>query len=235
MSGKIYLIPTTLGSDDWESVIPPKVIEITRSLRHFVVEDIRTARRYLARIKATTPIDSIEFYTLNEHTGTQEVERLLEPLLNEYDVGIISEAGVPVVADPGANLVRLAHSHGIEVIPLTGPSSVILALMASGLNGQNFAFLGYLPVKPDERRRRLRHIEQVSRNEKQTQIFIEAPYRNNQLLRDIIATCSDETHLTVACELTTQHEFVRTKRIGDWKRTPIPDINKKNVCFCLLG
>lgn len=234
MYGKLYLIPTTIGSESWEQVIPTAVIEITRGLKHFVVEDVRTTRRYLSRIRISTPIDQIDFQILNEHTKYDEIELLLRPLIEGFDVGLLSEAGLPAVADPGSQLVAIAHSKGIKVEPLTGPSSILLTLMASGLNGQSFAFVGYLPVKSDERRKRIKQLELRSKQEKQTQIFIEAPYRNIHLFEDILKECSPETKLTIGVELTTSSEYIATKRIREWKNSTLPDINKKNCVFCFL-
>lgn len=235
MSGKLYLIPTTIGTLEWNGVIPEGVISLTRQLSHFVVEELRTARRYLSAIKIETPIDALWIETLNEHTRPESVEQLLNPLLQGYDVGLLSEAGTPAVADPGALLVSAAHRKGIKVIPLVGPNSILLTLMASGLNGQNFAFCGYLPVKSPERRKQLRLLEQHSRQTNQTQLFIEAPYRNRKLLEDILNTCNPLTRLTVATELTTANELVVTKTIGEWKRSKLPDINKRNTVFALLA
>ena len=235
MHGKLYLIPTTIGSDNWENVIPTQVIEITRSLKHFIVEDIRTTRRYLSKIKVNSPIDEIDFQVLNEHTQQKEVEELIVPLIAGYDVGLISEAGLPAIADPGAQAVALAHTKGIKVIPLTGPSSLFLTLMASGLSGQNFAFVGYLPVKSDEKKKRIKQLELRSKQEHQTQIFIEAPYRNLQLFQELLKECSPETKLTLGVELTTPSEYIATKKIREWKNSTPPDINKKNTVFCFLA
>jgi len=233
--GNLYLIPTTIGTEKWESVIPHDVIEITRSLNCFVVEELRTARRYLSRIGVHTPIDEITFFTLNEHTNPVEVESMMKPLLGGVDVGLISEAGMPAIADPGSLLVAAAHLKGIKIIPLVGPNSIVLTLMASGLNGQNFAFVGYLPVKPQERKNRLRQLENRSRTENQTQLFIEAPYRNLKLFQDILSACSNATLLTIGSELTTPEEFIATKSITDWKKSPEPSIHKKNTVFAILG
>ena len=235
MTGTLYLIPTTIGSENWAMVIPQGVINRTQSLKHFIVEDIRTTRRYLSRIGVLTPIDQLEFQLLNEHTQQIEIEGLLKPLLQGIDVGLLSEAGLPAIADPGSQLVAIANRKGIKVVPLTGPSSIFLTLMASGLNGQNFAFIGYLPVKSDERKKRIKQIELRSKQEKQTQIFIEAPYRNNHVFEDILKECNTETSLTLGVELTTSTEFIATKKIREWKNSSPPDINKKNCVFCLLA
>jgi len=234
MLGTLFLIPTTIGSECWEMVIPPTVIAQTRSLKHFIVEDIRTTRRYLSKIGVLTPIDQIEFQLLNEHTKQTEIEMLLKPILEGIDVGLLSEAGLPAVADPGSQLVAFAHRKGIKVVPLTGPSSIFLTLMASGLNGQNFAFVGYLPIKSDERKKRIKQLELRSKQEKQTQIFIEAPYRNLHVFQDILNECSSETLLTLGVELTTSSEYISTKKIREWKNSALPDINKKNCVFCLF-
>ena len=235
MAGTLYLIPTTIGSDSWESVIPPLVIAQTRSLKYFIVEDVRTTRRYLSRIGVITPIDQIDFQLLNEHTQQVDIEKLIKPLLEGNDVGLLSDAGLPAIADPGALVVSLANRKGIKVVPLTGPSSIFLTLMASGLNGQNFAFVGYLPVKQDERRNRLGQLEKRSRQEKQTQIFIEAPYRNMHVFEDILKGCNPETQLTIGVELTSASEFIATKKVREWNNSAPPDINKKNCVFCILA
>jgi 16S rRNA (cytidine1402-2'-O)-methyltransferase len=235
MAGTLYLIPTTIGSESWESVIPPLVISRTRSLKHFIVEDIRTTRRYLSKIGVETPIDQLSFQVLNEHTQQTEIEALIKPLLQGQDVGLLSESGLPAVADPGQQIVAIANRMNIKVVPLTGPSSIFLTLMASGLNGQNFAFVGYIPVKSDERRSRIKQLEQRSRQERQTQIFIEAPYRNLHVFQDILKECNPESWLTVGVELTTANEYISTKRIREWRNGSPPDINKKNCVFCLLA
>lgn len=234
MSGTLFLIPTTIGSESWDTVIPPAVIEQTKRLKHFVVEDIRTTRRYLSKIGVLTPIDQIDFQLLNEHTQQAEIETLLKPILEGIDVGLLSEAGLPAIADPGSQLVAIANRKGIKVVPLTGPSSIFLTLMASGLNGQNFAFLGYLPIKTDDRKKRIKQLELRSKQENQTQIFIEAPYRNLHLFQDILKECNPETLLTIGVELTTSSEYIGTKKIREWKNSTLPDINKKNCVFCLL-
>ncbi len=235
MKGKLYLIPTPIGDSRIEAVMPQGVIDVTRNLKYFVVEELRTARRYLSRVRVATPIDELTFFLLNEHTQPEELEEMLKPLLEGNDMGLMSEAGVPAIADPGAMLVELAHSKGIRTVPLVGPSSILLALMASGFNGQNFAFVGYLPVKPMERRKKIRQLEQRSRSEGQTQIFIEAPYRNIQLFKELLLDCNEHTRLTIAKELTSGDEMVVTKTIGEWKKLPLPYINKKNVVFVLLA
>lgn len=229
MPGTLYLIPTTLGGDDIDQVIPPYVAGITRQLSIFVVEDLRTARRYLSRLQLNRPIDSLTFHSLNEHSTQSELEGCLRPLLGGLSVGLLSEAGTPAVADPGAELVMAAHRHGVRVVPLSGPSSILLALMASGLNGQNFAFVGYLPVKPPDRAKRLRQLENRSREEGQSQLFIEAPYRNNQLMETLLSTLSPRTVLTVACDLTLPTEFIASREIAMWADRP--NLHKRPCIF----
>lgn len=233
MQGKLYLIPTTLGGECWSDVIPQLVADISRSIKHFVVEDVRTARRYLSKLGMPVPIDSLHFELLNEHTSETEVANLLKPIFEGQSVGLLSEAGVPAVADPGANLVALAQRRGVQVIPLTGPSSIILALMASGLNGQSFAFVGYLPVKSPDREKRIRQLEQRARDEHQTQLFIEAPYRNNQLLSSLLNTLSPDTLLCIAADITLPTGFIVTKRVKEWTKN-LPNLHKRPTIFAVL-
>lgn len=232
MYGKVYLIPTDLGGELINDVIPEKVIEITRQLKYFIVEDVRTARRYLSCIKTQHVIDDIQFSVLNEHSKAEDIAELLLPAIQGNDMGIMSEAGLAGLADPGADAVRIAHEKGIKVVPLVGPSSIFLALIASGMNGQNFAFVGYLPVKPNERDQRIRMLENRSRNEKQSQIFIEAPYRNNQLLSSLLSVCHKSTRLCIACNITQTDEFIATKTIAEWKQH-VPDLHKKPCIFII--
>ena len=217
-----------------EKVLPGEVLQVVKGLRHFVVEDIRTARRHLRKMAPEVVIDDLEFMVLNEHSQKLELEMLLEPVFRGFDVGILSEAGCPGIADPGADLVRIAHEKGIRVVPLVGPSSILLALMASGMNGQHFAFLGYLPVKPPERHHSIREIERNSARNRQTQIFIEAPYRNAKLLEDLLVVCHPHTRLCIAADLTLESELVATKTISEWKKS-VPDINKRPAIFLLQG
>ena len=233
-SGKLYLIPSPLGDTSIETVIPQGTLDILRSLRFFIVEELRTARRYLSKAGIETPIEQLVFSELNEHTPETEVPALLKPLLAGNDAGMISEAGLPAVADPGANLVALAQRRNIEVIPLVGPSSMFLALMASGLNGQSFAFSGYLPVKAPERKQRIRQLEKRSVSERQTQLFMETPYRNNALLADLLLCCAPDTRLCIAANITMPDAFIRTMTIAQWKKTTV-DIHKKPCIFLLQG
>ncbi len=229
--GKLYLIPNLLGEGDPLQLLPENVIKIIRSIRHFIVEDIRTARRFLLKSGIDVPVDSLTFFTLNEHTSPKDITEFLQPA-RDFNLGIISDAGVPSVADPGADLVRLAHSSGIRVIPLTGPSSVLLAVMASGLNGQNFAFNGYLPVKSLERVQKIKFYEKRTLSENQTQVFIEAPYRNMQLLDDILSNCLPTTMLCIAADINMDTEFIQCKSIEKWKGN-IPELHKRPAIFIL--
>lgn len=242
MNGKLYLIPAPIGNEDPREVIPDAVLKKITELKVFVVEATRTARRYLSSAGLKGHIDTLEFHELNEHTTPKEVEALLTLFQNGQDVGLITEAGLPAVADPGAPLVNLCHRHGIQVIPMTGPSSLMLALMASGLNGQSFAFLGYLPAKTDERRQALRNVEKHSAAQRQTSIFIETPYRNDAMLADILATCRPGTELCVAADISLPDEFIRTDTIAGWKSYVAKKngseggvIGKRPCVFLILG
>ena len=232
--GKLYLIPTPLGDNPIEEVVPQGTLAVVRRLRFFVVEALRTARRCLSRAALDTPVDALTFFELNEHTAPEQVHRFLQPLLDGHDTGLLSEAGAPAVADPGASLVRLAHAHRLDVVPLVGPSSLLLALMASGLNGQSFAFAGYLPVQLRLRQQRIKQLEQAAILNGQTQLFIETPYRNIALLADVLKTAAPTTRLCLAVCLTQPEQFVRTASIAWWKSHPLPDIHKK-PCLFLLG
>lgn len=231
MKGRIYLIPVTLGGDDYAAVIPGKTLEITRRLRHFVVEDIRSARRFLRLIDKGFPIDSTVFYELNEHTPAAEVNSFLEPVLNGSDIGLMSEAGLPGIADPGAMLTAIAHRKRITITPLSGPSSIIMALISSGLNGQNFCFNGYLPVKPGERASKLKEIERRA-HEGYAQIFMETPYRNQKMVETILSVCGNETMLCIAADITLSTESIKTMKITEWKKE-IPDLKERLVVFVL--
>jgi 16S rRNA (cytidine1402-2'-O)-methyltransferase len=231
MTGRIYLIPVTLGGEDFLKVIPEKVISLTRQLRYFIVEDIRSARRFLRLIDKEFPIDATVFFELNEHTGESDIIHYLEPVFRGNDIGIMSEAGLPGIADPGARIIKLAHQKNITVTPLSGPSSIILALISSGLNGQNFTFNGYLPVKPAERSIKLRELEKNARSG-YAQIFMETPYRNQKMLESILAECHNETKLCIAMDITLPSESIRTLKISEWKKN-IPDIKDKLVIFVM--
>lgn len=231
MAGTIFLIPVTLGGSDYPLVIPEKVLDITRSLRHFIVEDIRSARRFLRLIDKTFPIDDSVFFTLNEHTLDSELTSMLDPALNGSDTGLMSEAGLPGIADPGSRIISIAHTRNIRVAPLSGPSSIIMALIASGLNGQSFTFHGYLPVKQEERDKMLREIEKQSYGG-EAQIFMETPYRNQKMMTSILTVCQPDTKLCIAADITLPEEFIRTKTISGWKKD-IPSLNDRFVIFIL--
>ncbi len=229
---KLFLIPCTLGDSPIPHVLPAFNIEVILNLSHFVVEDERTARRFLIRCGYKTDFSTVRFFNLNEHTPDQDVPSILEDSA-PGDIGLISDAGVPGVADPGAILVLEAHRLGFQVIPLTGPSSLILALMASGLNGQQFAFNGYLPVKDPERASKIRFFEKRSETDHQSQLFIEAPYRNNQLIEALMAVLKPSTRLCLASNITLENEWIKTKTVADWKRTGFPDLKKQPAVFII--
>ena len=232
--GKLYLIPSPLGENDPAEVIPAPVLESLKGFRTFVVEEVRTARRYLSRAGLKGSIGELEFHELNEHTDQATVESYLRLFDDGNNVALISEAGLPAVADPGAQLVALAHRHGIEVVPAVGPSSLMLALMASGLNGQSFAFCGYIPAKTDERRSRLKTLEKVSAQLRQTQILIETPYRNDSLFSDILSVCGPSTKVCVAANITMPDAFIRTKKVSEWKKEGLV-IGKRPCVFLILA
>lgn len=232
--GRLYLIPSPLGDNDPAEVIPTPVLESLKGFRTFVVEEVRTARRYLSRAGLKGHIGELEFHELNEHTDAVTVEGYIKLFNEGNDVALISEAGLPAVADPGAQLVALAHRHGIEVVPAVGPSSLMLALMASGLNGQSFAFCGYIPAKTEDRRGRLRTLEKVSGQLKQTQIIIETPYRNDSLFADILAVCSASTRICVAADITMPDAYIKTKKVAEWKKEGLV-IGKRPCVFLLLA
>ncbi len=234
-TGTLYLVPCTLGDTPVGQVLPQHVIDIARKLRHFVVEHPKTARQFLAALKPEQPIQSLHLAELNEHTPPEALAELLAPLLAGEDVGILSEAGCPGVADPGADLVGLAHRNGIRVVPLVGPSSILLALMASGLDGQRFAFHGYLPIEDAERNRAIAALEAESAKRRQTQLFIETPYRNEKLFGALLAHCRPQTLLCIATDLTLAGESVRTCSIAQWKSHPMPHLNKRPSLFLLLA
>ncbi|MBI9035252.1 MAG: SAM-dependent methyltransferase [Bacteroidales bacterium] len=230
--GKLYLIPTTLGVNNFDQVLPNYNREIIFGLDNFVVEELRTARRFLRAYGYEKDFEEVGFNLLNEHTKTQEISTYLDVCKQGGNLGLLSEAGVPCIADPGNEVVKLAHQQGIEVVPLVGPTSIILSLMASGFNGQNFAFLGYLPVKPPERNKKLKQLEQTIFKDNQTQIFIEAPYRNDKLMQAMCENLSNEIVICVACEITTSEQFIQSKSVKEWKKK-LPELHKKNTIFLL--
>lgn len=233
MKGKLYLVPAPLGGAP-EEVIPSYVFGQISHITHFAVEELRTARRYLSSIGFKGRIDGLNFYEINEHTTFQDAEQIMKVLLAGEDMALISEAGLPAVADPGANLVDLAHRHDIEVIPFVGPSSLMMALMSSGMNGQSFAFNGYLPVKPHERKAKIKELEKRSRNGKQSQIFIETPYRNDAMLADILEVCEASTRVCVAADITLPSAYIKTRRVQDWRQNRVT-IGKRPCVFILMA
>lgn len=232
--GKLYLIPSPLGENDPSEVIPSYVLELISHIDRYVVEEVRTARRYLSKAGLKGQIESLEFTTLNEHTTAGEVEMMAALFDGGKDVGLISEAGLPAVADPGAALVALCHRIGVEVVPLVGPSSLMMALMGSGLNGQSFAFCGYLPAKTDERRSMIRAIEKCSAAKKQTQIFIETPYRNDAMMSDLLQNCAPSTRICIAADITMPDQLIRTMSVAEWKKKPLT-IGKRPCVFLMLA
>ncbi len=231
--GILYLIPSTLGTEsELADVIPDNNRKIVENLRIFIVEELKTARRFLKRLNKDTDIDAIEFLIFNEHTVKTEIDHYIQPLLHGNNVGLLSEAGLPCIADPGKEIVHEAHQHNITVKPLSGPSSILLALVASGFNGQNFAFNGYLPVEKMPRIKKLKQLEAAIASQDQTQIFIETPYRNNQMLQSIIENCRSETWLCVAADLTLPTQQIISASVSHWKNIKY-DFNKRPAVFLL--
>lgn len=232
--GRLYLIPSPIGDGNPSEVIPAAVLDLLQRIDVYVVEEVRTARRYLSRAGLKGRIDSLEFHILNEHSTDEDVEQLGSLFDGGVDVGLVSEAGLPAVADPGARLVALCHRIGVETVPLSGPSSLMMALMSSGLNGQSFAFCGYLPAKTDERRRAIRAVERRSAELGQSQIMIETPYRNDSLLSDLLAQCAPSTQICVAAGISSPEEFIRTWTVSQW-RSRVPVIGKRPCVFVMLA
>ncbi len=229
----LYLIPNILSEDSRGGVLPPEIKKVCTETTFFIVENVRTARRFLKKVDKGIDIDRLTFFELNKRTTEAEKLAAIGPFLRGENIGVISEAGCPGVADPGADIVGLAHKKGIQVVPLVGPSSILLALMASGMNGQNFAFNGYLPVKPHDRIKAISKLEKKVKATGQTQLFIETPYRNNQLIADVLKTCAPTTLLCIAANLTGKNEFVATKTIAGWKKE-VFDLHKQPAIF-LIG
>ena len=232
--GKLYLIPSLLGNSDIHSSLPNSVQKNIQEINIFIVENIRSARRFIREIDKEKDIDDCTFYAFGKYNKLNLEEDFLPHILNGENVGIISEAGLPCVADPGAKIVAYAHDFQIDVIPLVGPSSIFLALMASGLNGQNFVFHGYLPIEKKERGKKIKQMESNSRKENQSQIFMETPYRNHQLLEAVIKNCSKKVRLCIATNISLSSENIKTKTIDEWKRTKL-DIHKKPTIFLFLA
>lgn len=232
MPGILYLFPVTLAESSIEQVLPEYNRQKLLSIKHFIVEEIRTARRFLKKNNAAFDIDACQFYALNKHTTPEQISSYLKDLEAGYDMGLLSEAGCPAIADPGADIVRIAQKKGYKVTPLVGPSSILLSLMGSGFNGQRFAFEGYLPVEREDRFKAIRHLEQRSYTEDMTQIFIETPYRNNKLLEDLVSCLRPQTRICVAFDLTGPEEFIRTRTAKEWRTNHI-ELTKKPCIFLI--
>ena len=232
MNTALYLIPVTLGDTSIEKVLPSSNKDIILGIKHFIVEDLRSARRFLKQVEKSIDIDSLQFYALNKHTTTEEISEFLNPLIKGESMGIISEAGCPAVADPGADIVAIAQRKNLKVVPLVGPSSIILSVMGSGFNGQSFAFHGYLPVDGSERAKKIKMLEQRVYAEDQTQLFIETPYRNAKMIEDLLQHCKPQTKLCIAANITCEDEFIKTKTIKEWKGK-VPNLAKIPCIFLL--
>lgn len=228
----LYLIPVTLGETEHRRVFPAYNREVILSIRHFIVENVRTARRFLKKVEPAIVIDDLTFYELNKHTSPEDVAGYLTPLEKGESVGVISEAGCPAVADPGADVVAIAQRKQFKVVPLVGPSSILLSVMGSGFNGQSFAFHGYLPIDATERTHTIKKLEGRIYAENQTQLFIETPYRNNKLADELIRTCRPSTKLCIASNITCEDEFIRTRPIREWAGK-VPDLSKKPTIFLI--
>lgn len=233
MEPALYLIPVTLGATPLEQVLPAYNRSVILGIRHFIVEEVRSARRFLKQVDRNVDIDALEFYPMGKHADAARFARYLDPLRQGHPMGVISEAGCPAVADPGAVVVAIAQREGLRVVPLVGPSSILLAVMASGFNGQSFAFHGYLPIDPAARARRLKQLEALTVSENQTQLFIETPFRNAKMVADILRTCRPQTRLCIAAGLTTPEEYVRTLTVKQWQGTKIPELSKVPAIFAL--
>lgn len=232
METALYLLPVTLGDTLLEKVLPSYNKEIIQGIHHFIVEDVRSARRFLKKIDREIDIDALSFYPLNKHTSPEDISGYLKPLEKGFSMGVISEAGCPAVADPGADVVAIAQRKNLRVVPLVGPSSIILSVMASGFNGQSFAFHGYLPIEQEERIKKLKVLEQRVYSEHQTQLFIETPYRNNKMAEDILHACRPQTKLCIAAGITCENEYIRTKTLKEWQGK-VPNLSKIPCIFLL--
>lgn len=232
MQPSLFLIPVTLGETSIERVLPAYNKEVILQIKHFIVENVRSARRFLKQVDSTINIDELTFYELNKHTKAEDIENYLAPISKGLHIGIISEAGCPAIADPGSDIVAIAQRKKYNVVPLVGPSSILLSLMGSGFNGQSFAFHGYLPIDGAERAKRIKSLEQRIYQEHQTQIFIETPYRNQKLLEDLVKNCTPATKLCIAMNITCEDEFIRTLPIKEWIKQA-PTLDKKPCIFLI--
>lgn len=217
METALYLLPVTLGDTPIANVLPAYNKEIILGIKHFIVEDVRSARRFLKKVEQSINIDELTFYPLNKHTSHEDIAGYLKPLEAGLSMGVISEAGCPAVADPGADVVAIAQRKNLKVVPMVGPSSIILSVMGSGFNGQSFAFHGYLPIEAGDRMKRLKELEQRVYNESETQIFIETPYRNEKMMEDVLKACRPQTKLCIAANITCEGEYIKTKTLKEWK------------------
>ena len=233
LKGKLYMIPTTLGGCDVNKILPLSVKEQLHKLDEFIVENSKTARAFLKKMSIPIPQNKLKIHILNKHTPIEEFHGFLNACRNGANIGLISEAGCPGVADPGAEITNMAHKEDIQVVPLVGPSSILLAIMASGMNGQSFAFNGYLPIEKSERKKKLQNLEKNSRSYNQTQLFIETPYRNDKMVDSIFYNLQGNTRLCIACDLSLNSEYIKTKTVNDWKKTSKPDL-KKRPCIFLI-
>lgn len=233
MQSALYLIPVTLGETPVEQVLPSYNHEVVKGIRHFIVENVRSARRFLRQTDREFPIDESTFYEMGKHSDEKLFSSYLQPLREGKPVGVISEAGCPAVADPGADIVSIAQREGLPVVPLVGPNSMIMAVMSSGLGGQNFAFNGYLPVEPADRTKRLKMLETRAWTEGQTQLFIETPYRNHKMFQSLLTALRPQTRLCIAAGITTSDEYIRTLRISEWKSAKLPDLSKVPAIFLI--
>ncbi|RXR20420.1 SAM-dependent methyltransferase [Flavobacterium amnicola] len=230
--GKLYLIPTTLGEMNTEEVLPVTIKRTLDFINHYIVENEKTARRFIKSVHPEKKQPDLKISVLNKHTETHEHQEFIQPLLNGQNIGLMSEAGCPGVADPGAVIVKLAHEKGIQVIPLVGPSSILLAVMASGMNGQSFAFNGYLPIDKGEKKSALKNFEKLSFDKNQSQLFIETPYRNNKLLEDLLVILQSNTNLCIACDITLPTEYIKTLAVKDWKKQKV-DLHNRPCIFII--
>jgi len=228
----LYLIPCSLGETSFDRILPAHNTQIVTAIKHFIVEDLRSARRFLKKTSPQIVIDELTFYVLNQHTTATEISTFIRPMQDGFDMGVISEAGCPAIADPGADVVAIAQSMQFRVVPLIGPSSILLSLMASGFNGQSFAFVGYLPVQPTDRVKMLKKLENRVYAEQQSQLFIETPYRNMRMVDDILAHCQPNTKLCIAADITLDSEYIVTKTVKAWKGN-VPDLSKRPTIFIL--
>lgn len=228
----LYLVPTSLGECDFNRILPAFNHEVVNQVTHFIVEDVRTARRFLKKVNKEIDIDALCFFTLNQHTSPDEISTFLKPMAAGHDMAVLSEAGCPAIADPGADVVAIAQRLNHKVVPLVGPSSILLSLMGSGFNGQSFAFNGYLPIQPEERAKALKKLESRAYTESQSQIFIETPYRNMKMVEQILKVCQPGTRLCIAADITLDTEFIKTRTVKEWK-TQLPDLNKRPCIFIL--